>query len=45
MSQRDRRWLYDGTTPEPSVESARAWSELQKHERKTLDASKTTGLP
>lgn len=44
MSQRDRRWLYDGTTPEPSVESARAWSELQKHERKTLDALKDNGF-
>lgn len=44
MDQRDRRWLYDGTTPEPEYESERAKHELKPHERATIDALAENGF-
>ena len=44
MDQRDRRWLYDGTIPEPEYESERARRELKPHERATVDALAENGF-
>lgn len=44
MDQRDRRWLYDGTIPEPEYESERARCELKPHERATVDALAENGF-